>query len=233
MLNNVKQQVYEANMRLYHSGLVILTWGNVSQKIDDYIVIKPSGVEYERMQPKDMVVVDIKGNIIDGKLRPSVDLPTHLELYKASPYIKGICHTHSCYASSFAQAGIGIKPFGTTHADYFYGEIPCTRELTKDEIESDYEKNTAKVIIEEFETRNFNEIQACLVKSHGIFSWGDSPLKAVENAVVLEEIAKMNYITLQINPQISGITQHILNKHYSRKHSYYGQAKIERSLSVK
>lgn len=226
MLNKIKKQVYDANIALWKSGLVIFTWGNVSERFEDFIIIKPSGVEYEKMKPKDMVIVDLNGNIVDGKLKPSSDTPTHIELYKEFPNIKGICHTHSSYATSFAQAGEGLKPYGTTHADYFYGEIPCTRELTQQETENDYEKNTGKVIIETFRNTDIKSVPGVLVKHHGVFSWGFSAKDSVHNAIVMEEVAKMNYRTLILNPQASTLMQYTLDKHYNRKHgknAYYGQ----------
>lgn len=226
MLDEIKQKVYDANIELYHSKLVILTWGNVSEKYGDYIVIKPSGVKYEKMTPNDMVVLDIDGNIIDGKLNPSSDTPTHLELYKSFPNINGICHTHSNYATSFAQSGKPIEALGTTHADYFYGDVPCTRELTKEETETNYEKNTGLVIAEKFKNLDYMAIPAVLVKHHGVFSWGKSASESVHNAIVLEEIAKMNFKTNLINNTNNKLQQYTLDKHYNRKHgknAYYGQ----------
>ena len=228
MYEAVKQKVYEANMELYRRNLVIYTWGNVSEKIGEFIAIKPSGVEYEKMKADDMVIVDIDGNIKEGKLKPSSDLKTHLELYKACDEIKGICHTHSNYATSFAQAGLPIIPLGTTHADYFFGTIPCTRELKKEEVANDYEKNTGKVIVEEFKNKSFLSVPAAIVKSHGVFTWGKSAKQAVENAVILEEIAKMNFQTHLLNKKIHKLRDYITNKHYQRKHginAYYGQQK--------
>ena len=225
----IKQKVYEANMELYRRNLVIYTWGNVSEKIGEFIAIKPSGVEYEKMKADDMVIVDIDGNIKEGKLKPSSDLKTHLELYKACDEIKGICHTHSNYATSFAQAGLPIIPLGTTHADYFFGTIPCTRELKKEEVANDYEKNTGKVIVEEFKNKSFLSVPAAIVKSHGVFTWGKSAKQAVENAVILEEIAKMNFQTHLLNKKIHKLRDYITNKHYQRKHginAYYGQQKF-------
>lgn len=225
MLNEIKQQVYDANIELFKRGLVIFTWGNVSQRTsDDLIVIKPSGVPYEVLKPQDMVVLDLNGNIIDGELNPSSDTPTHLELYKAFPEINGICHTHSNYATSFAQAGIPIKALGTTHADYFYGDVPCTRELTERETVNNYEKNTGKVIIETFEDKDYKSISGVLVKHHGVFSWGKSASESVHNAIVLEEIAKMNFQTILLKK--GKLPKYILDKHYNRKHggkAYYGQ----------
>ena len=222
----IKQKVYEANMELYRRNLVIYTWGNVSEKIGKFIAIKPAGDKKKKMKADDMVIVDIDGNIKEGKLKPSSDLKTHLELYKACDEIKGICHTHSNYATSFAQAGLPIIPLGTTHADYFFGTIPCTRELKKEEVVNDYEKNTGKVIVEEFKNKSFLSVPAAIVKSHGVFTWGKSAKQAVENAVILEEIAKMNFQTISLNKKISPLKNYILNKHYQRKHgknAYYGQ----------
>ena len=229
MLEELKKQVCDANLELVRRGVVIYTWGNVSEKIGEFIAIKPSGVEYEKMKADDMVIVDIDGNIKEGKLKPSSDLKTHLELYKACDEIKGICHTHSNYATSFAQAGLPIIPLGTTHADYFFGTIPCTRELKKEEVANDYEKNTGKVIVEEFKNKSFLSVPAAIVKSHGVFTWGKSAKQAVENAVILEEIAKMNFQTYLLNKKIHKLRDYITNKHYQRKHginAYYGQQKF-------
>lgn len=228
MLEDLKQQVYEANMLLHRHNLVIFTWGNVSGKTCDgkYIAIKPSGIEYERLNPQDIVILDSEGNLIEGELNPSSDTPTHIELYKAFPQISGICHTHSNYATSFAQAGKSIDAFGTTHADYFYGNIPCTRSLTQDETENEYEKNTGKVIAQTFSNIDYMAIPGVLVKQHGVFTWGNSAYNAVYNATVMEEIAKMNYHTLQINNGNNKLKQYTLDKHYYRKHgknAYYGQ----------
>lgn len=229
MLENIKEKVYKANMDLVKYNLVIFTWGNVSERVDDLVVIKPSGVEYSVMKPEDMVVLDLDGNVIEGHYNPSSDTPTHLELYKAFPQIKGICHTHSNYATPFAQAGRSIECFGTTHADYFYGDIPCTRALTKEETETEYEKNTGKVIIETFNSEDYMQIPGVLVRQHGVFSWGESASKAVHNAVVMEELAKMNYRTIVLNSSDNHLTQYTLDKHYNRKHgknAYYGQKGI-------
>lgn len=226
MLDDIKKRVYDANIDLYNSKLVIFTWGNVSERYEDYIIIKPSGVEYETMKANDMVVLDMNGNIVDGELNPSSDTPTHIELYKAFPEIKGVCHTHSNYATSFAQSGKPIEALGTTHADYFYGDVPCTRELTKEETETEYEKNTGLVIAETFKNLDYNAIPAVLVKHHGVFSWGKSASESVHNAIVLEEIAKMNFKTNLINPSNNKLEQYTLDKHYNRKHgknAYYGQ----------
>ena len=227
MLNELKEQVYRANMRLPEHGLVTLTWGNVSgiDREKGAIVIKPSGVEYSKLSPENMVVVGLDGNIIEGSLNPSSDTPAHIELYKAFPEIGGVVHTHSTYATSFAQACSPIPAYGTTHADYFYGEIPCTRILTEDEVKNEYEKNTGIVIAETFICLDYNAIPGALTANHGPFSWGKSPYDAVHNAVVLEETAKMAYLTLNINPNIQPISDYILNKHYNRKHgknAYYG-----------
>lgn len=228
MFKKLKRKVLEANLELVKHNLVVFTWGNVSGRSEDgkYIVIKPSGVEYAIMTAEDMVVLDINGNIIEGKLKPSSDTPTHIELYKAFPNIKGITHTHSNYATSFAQAGIGIEPFGTTHADYFYGTIPCTRHLTKKETETAYETNTGKVIIETFKDKDYEAIPGVLVRNHGVFSWGKDAEDSVHNAVIIEELAKMNFKTIFLNKKNNLLPQYILNKHYNRKHgknAYYGQ----------
>jgi len=188
MLKHLKQQVYEANMALPKHGLVTFTWGNVSgiDREKGLFVIKPSGVEYEELQPEDMVVVDLEGNVVDGKYKPSSDTATHLELYKAFPQIGGIVHTHSSYATSWAQAGRGIPCYGTTHADYMYGEIPCARSLTAEEINTEYEKNTGLLIIEKFKEKDVMAVPAVLCANHGPFSWGKDAKEAVHNAVVLE-----------------------------------------------
>lgn len=227
MLEQMKQSVYEANRLLKESGLVVLTWGNVSQihRETGHIVIKPSGVDYSTMTAEDMVVVDMAGNVIEGKLKPSSDLPTHIELYKAFPDIGGITHTHSRWATIFAQAGKPIPALGTTHADVFYGEIPVTRKMTPEEIEGQYEKETGKVIVEAFSELDPNEIPAALVYSHGPFIWGKDAMKSVENAITLEEVAMMAYYTLQMNGNAQ-IQQKLLDKHFLRKHganAYYGQ----------
>ena len=223
MLEQLKQEVFEANIRLQKSGLVILTWGNVSgiDRESGLVVIKPSGVEYSEMRPEDMVVVNLDGKTVEGILRPSADTPTHLELYKKFPEIGGICHTHSRYATMFAQNCENIPALGTTHADYFYGAVPCTRKMTAEEIRENYEANTGKVIIEVYNA----QIPAALVASHGPFTWGENAFKAVENAVVLEEIAFMAWHNLAVNSQLS-MQQELLDKHYLRKHgenAYYGQ----------
>lgn len=226
MLEELKKQVYEQNLALVRHGLVILTWGNVSgiDRKSNLIVIKPSGVPYTDMTPSDLVVVDLEGKVIEGALRPSSDTPTHLELYKAFPSIGGVVHTHSTYAVAFAQAGKAIKAYGTTHADTFYGDIPCTRALTDAEIEKDYEKNTGKVIVET--VKDAEAIPAILVKNHGPFVWGKTASKAVENAVILEEVARMAMFTVRLDPHTPRVEQYLLDKHFSRKHgkdAYYGQ----------
>ena len=229
MFESLKEQVFKANLELVKYNLVIFTWGNVSAREGDYVVIKPSGVDYDTMQADDMVVLDIDGNRVEGKYNPSSDTPTHLELYKAFPDIKGITHTHSNYATSFAQAGKEIEAFGTTHADYFYGSIPCTRYLTKEETEVGYEKNTGKVIIETFKDKDYMAIPGVLVRSHGVFSWGKDAHNSVHNAVVMEELAKMNYQTMVLNQGDNLLPQYTLDKHYNRKHgknAYYGQVGV-------
>ena len=229
MLESLKEEVFKANLELVKYNLVIFTWGNVSAREGDYVIIKPSGVDYDTMKADDMVVLDLDGNRIEGKYNPSSDTPTHLELYKAFPKIKGITHTHSNYATSFAQAGKPIEAFGTTHADYFYGSIPCTRYLTKEETEVDYEKNTGKVIIETFKDKDYMAIPGVLVRSHGVFSWGKDAHNSVHNAVVMEELAKMNYQTMILSQGNNALPQYTLDKHYNRKHgknAYYGQVGI-------
>ncbi len=229
MLEELKQKVYEANMMLPKYGLVTFTWGNVSgiDREKNLMVIKPSGVDYEKLMPDKMVVVDIAtGETVEGGLNPSSDTPTHIELYKAFPNIGGAVHTHSSYATSWAQACRSITAYGTTHADYFYGDIPCTRELSKAEIENEYEKNTGKVIIETFENLDEDAMPGVLVANHGPFTWGTDPSNAVHNAVVLDEVAKMAMRCEKINPNITRMSKYILDKHYSRKHganAYYGQ----------
>jgi L-ribulose-5-phosphate 4-epimerase len=228
MLESLKKQVYEANMELPRHGLVTFTWGNVSgfDKERGLFVIKPSGVAYEELKPEDMTVVDLEGNIIEGKYSPSSDTPTHIELYKEFPLIGGIVHTHSPWATSWAQAGRGIQCYGTTHADYFYGEIPCARSLTAEEIKNDYEKNTGLVIIENIGEKNPLEIPGILCTNHGPFTWGKDAQEAVHNSVVLEEVAKMAYHSEILNSKVEEIRQVLLDKHYLRKHganAYYGQ----------
>lgn len=234
MLEELKQKVFEANLQLVQYGLVVLTWGNVSaiDRENNLVVIKPSGVPYDTMKKSDMVVMDLQGNKIEGDLNPSSDTPTHLELYRSFEDIGGIVHTHSSWACSWAQAGCDIPAYGTTHADFANGDIPCARGLTEDEVNGEYEFNTGKVIIEEFKRRKINpeECPAVLIHRHGPFTWGKDPFKAVENALILEEVAKMAVRTqmvaqFDINSNI-GIEQYLLDKHYQRKHgknAYYGQ----------
>lgn len=230
MLEELKQLVYEANMDLPKYGLVTFTWGNVSaiDREKGLFVIKPSGVEYDKLTPEDMVVMDMDGNKVEGRYNPSSDTATHLELYKAFPEIGGVVHTHSSYATSWAQAGRSIPCYGTTHADYIYGEVPCVRCLTKEEIEENYEKNTGRLIVEEF-IRRCKEpmaVPAVLCKNHGPFAWGKDAKDAVHNAVVLEEVAKMAYRAEVINPRVEAAPQELQDKHYYRKHganAYYGQ----------
>jgi len=229
MLEELKQSVCEANCQLPKHGLVAFTWGNVSgvDRASGLMVIKPSGVEYEDLSPEHMVVVELAtGKVVEGKLRPSSDTDTHLELYRKFPEIGGIVHTHSQWATTFAQSRMGIPAFGTTHADYFYGEVPCTREMTKAEIGGSYELETGKVIVETFADKNPMEIPAVLVCNHGPFAWGTSPDDAVYHAVVLEECAKMAWQNLLYNPAQQPISQELLDKHFLRKHgknAYYGQ----------
>lgn len=229
MLEKLKQEVLEANLMLPVYGLVTFTWGNVSavDRETGIMAIKPSGVEYDGMTADDIVLVDTAtGRVAEGKYKPSSDTPTHLELYRAFGNIGGIVHTHSRWAVSFAQAGRGIIPMGTTHGDYFYGEIPCTRDMTSEEINGEYEKETGAVIIEAFKGIDPMTIPAVLVKSHGPFTWGKNASDAVHNAVVLEEAAFMNYHTMQINPYTGRMKQELLDRHYLRKHgenAYYGQ----------
>lgn len=228
MLEELKQLVYEQNMELPKRKLVTYTWGNVSgiDRQKGLFVIKPSGVDYETLKPSDMVVMDLERNKIEGDLNPSSDTATHLELYKAFKEIGGIVHTHSTFATSWAQAGRDLPCYGTTHADYFYGEIPCARNLTQQEIDEGYEKNTGKVIIETFKDKNPIHIPGVLCKNHGPFSWGKDATQAVYHAVVLEEIAKMNLYTELLNSNIVPAPQNIQEKHFMRKHganAYYGQ----------
>ena len=220
MLKMLKEQVLKANLNLVKNGLVLFTWGNVSaiDKETKLVVIKPSGVSYDEMTAEDMVVVDLNGKIIEGKLNPSSDTPTHLELYKAYPEIGGVVHTHSTYATAFAQAGRNIPAYGTTHADYFYGEVPCARSLTKAEVDTEYEKNTGKVIIETFQGKDVGGIPACLVKHHGVFAWGKDANEAVYHATVVEEVAKMAYLTEKINDKAEPAETYLMDKHYNRKH---------------
>ena len=228
MLEALKETVCKANLLLPAHQLVTFTWGNVSgiDRESGLFVIKPSGVSYEHMQPEDMVVVDLNGHVVEGKLKPSSDMPTHLELYKAFPECGGIVHTHSRWATTFAQAGHDIPAMGTTQGDYFYGDIPCTRPMTDAEINGEYEKETGKVIVETFKSIDPTAVPGVLVTGHGPFTWGKNALKAVESAAVLEEIAFMNWHTQMLDPDKEAISQELLDKHYLRKHgknAYYGQ----------
>ena len=228
MLNELKEQVLKANLLLVEYKLVTFTWGNVSgiDREKGLVVIKPSGVPYDQLKAEHMVVVDLEGNIREGSLKPSSDTPTHLVLYKHFKDIGGVVHTHSSWATGFAQAGRGIPALGTTHGDYFYGEIPCTRKMTEKEINGAYEEETGNVIVETFRDKNPMDISAVLVNMHGPFTWGKDPLKAVENSVVLEEVAKMAFISTMLTPGIGKMDQALLDRHYLRKHganAYYGQ----------
>lgn len=232
MLEELKQKVYEANMELPRRGLVTYTWGNVSgiNREKGLFVIKPSGVEYDELRPEDLVVMDLQGNKVEGELNPSSDTKTHLVLYNAFPTVGGIVHTHSPYAVGWAQAGEDIPCYGTTHADYFYGPVPCARHLTKEELDEDYELNTGKIIVETFRERGIDPkaVPAVICHSHGPFTWGKDAAQAVYHAVVLEEVAKMAIFTRQVNPAAAAAPQRIVEKHYQRKHgknAYYGQAK--------
>lgn len=229
MLEELKREVFKANLDLVKHGLVIFTWGNVSA-IDQktkLVVIKPSGVSYDNMKPEDMVVVDLDGNVVEGDLSPSSDTATHLEIYKAFPETGGIVHTHSTYATAWAQAGCAIPNIGTTHSDYFAQEIPCTRQMTEEEINGNYEKETGTVIIERFKGINPAYVPGVLVNNHGPFSWGKSAHDAVHNAVVMEQVAKMSSIAFALNPHLK-MNSALVQKHFYRKHgpdAYYGQKK--------
>ena len=230
MLEKLKEEVYRANMDLPKYGLVTFTWGNVSgiDREQGLFVIKPSGVDYDKLTPEDMVVVDLDGNKVEGRYNPSSDTPTHAVLYRAFPNIGGIVHTHSSYATSWAQAGRDIPCYGTTHADYIYGPVPCVRCLTKEEIEDAYEENTGHLIVNEFKRlgKDPKAVPVVLCKNHGPFAWGKDAREAVHNAVVLEEVAKMAYRAETINPRIQPAPQELQDKHYNRKHgagAYYGQ----------
>lgn len=228
MLEQLKKEVYEANMLLPRYNLVTFTWGNVSgiDRESGLFVIKPSGVDYDKLRPEDMVVVDLDGNRVEGEMNPSSDTATHVELYKAFPNIGGIVHTHSPWATSWAQAGRGIPCYGTTHADYMYGEIPCVRNLTREEIEEAYEKNTGVLIAEYFKDKDYVAMPAVLCKNHGPFTWGKNAHEAVHNAVVLENVAMMACRCEMVNPQVQPAPQELQDKHYLRKHgpnAYYGQ----------
>lgn len=230
MLDDLKQKVLEANLLLPKYGLVVFTWGNVSgiNRENGLVVIKPSGVDYDIMKAEDMVVTDLDGNVVEGKLKPSSDLATHLEFYKHFKDIGGVVHTHSVNAVAWAQAGKDIPALGTTHGDYFYGQIPCTRLMTDDEIKNNYELNTGKVVVEEFKKRHIdpNQMPGVLVHSHGPFTWGKDPFDAVHNSVVLDTLAKMALKTITINGDVDSMQRELLDKHFLRKHgpgAYYGQ----------
>ena len=230
IIDELKRRVYEANMLLPRYGLITFTWGNASEidRNSGLVAIKPSGVDYDKMKPNDIVIVDLDGRLIDGMYNPSTDTPTHLEIYKAFPEVNGVVHTHSSYATSWAQAGKDIPCYGTTHADYFYGPIPCIRNLTAEEIEAGYERNTGVSIIERFKEDNINPlyVPGCVCKNHGPFTWGRNAYEAVHNAVVVEEVAKMAILTRQINPEAGETPQYMQDKHFMRKHgpnAYYGQ----------
>lgn len=230
MLEELKEKVFKANLDLVKHGLVIFTWGNVSgiDRENGLVVIKPSGVSYDEMKADDMVVVDINtGNVVEGSLRPSSDTPTHLALYRAFPEIGGVVHTHSTYATAWAQAGVDLPNIGTTHADYFHDAVPCTRDMTEQEVKGDYELETGNVIVDRFKNLNPVHTPGVLVKNHGPFAWGASPADAVHNAVVLEQVAKMASIAYTVNPSLT-MNPLLIEKHFSRKHgpnAYYGQTK--------
>ena len=241
MLEELKEKVWKANLDLVKHGLVIFTWGNVSaiDRKSGLVVIKPSGVDYDTMKPSDMVVVDLDGKVVEGELNPSSDTPTHLVLYRAFPNIGGVVHTHSTYATAWAQAGVDIPNIGTTHADYFHDDIPCTRDMSKEEVFGEYEKETGKVIVERFKGMNPDDTPAVLVRNHGPFAWGKDADNAVHNAVVLEQVAKMASISVDLSTSEKLKTTYVpgfgpkmnkllIEKHYSRKHgpnAYYGQKK--------
>ena len=227
MLELLKEKVCEANLELVKHGLVIFTWGNVSaiDRATGLVVIKPSGVSYDNMKPSDMVVVDLDGKVVEGTLRSSSDTPTHVVLYRAFPEIGGVVHTHSTYATAWAQAGLDIPNIGTTHADYFHHDIPCTADMTEAEVKGNYEWETGNVIVKRFEGMNPNDTPGVLVKNHGPFTWGKDAAEAVHNAVVLEQVAKMAFIAKSVNPNLT-MNPLLIEKHYSRKHgpnAYYGQ----------
>lgn len=231
MLEELKEAVYLANMYLKEHGLVTLTWGNASgvDREKGLVVIKPSGVPYGELSPENMVVVNLSdGEVVEGSYKPSSDTPTHLELYRSFPKIGGVVHTHSTFATIIAQQGLPLEAYGTTHADSFYGPIPCTRSLSKNEIEGEYELNTGKVIVETFKDIDYLAVPAVFVKQHGPFAWGTDPSKAAENALILEEVSKMGYFTRNGLSAPLGVDQYLLDKHYKRKHgpnAYYGQNK--------
>lgn len=229
MLQELKEKVFHANLELVKQGLVIYNWGNVSgiDREKGLVAIKPSGLDYDKMTADDMVVVDLEGNIVEGKLRPSSDTPTHLALYRAFPAIGGVVHTHSTYATAWSQAGLDIPNIGTTHADYFHKDIPCTADMTAKEVRGDYELETGNVIVRRFADIDPTATPAVLVKNHGPFTWGKDPADAVHNAVVLEQVAKMAFIARTINPALT-MNPLLIEKHYNRKHgpgAYYGQGK--------
>ena len=233
MLAKLKEEVLQANFELAKLGLVDLTWGNVSgiNRSKGLLVIKPSGVDYKKLKIADMVVIDLSGKIIEGGKRPSSDTPTHIELYKSFPGIGGITHTHSMYATIFAQACSEIQCFGTTHSDHFFGSVPLTRFLTKEEVENDYEINTGRVIVERFKDLNPQSLPGVLVAGHAPFCWGKDAMDSVKNSLILERIAQMAYGTLQVNPSIKKLPDHIINKHFQRKHgpdAYYGQKNFKK-----
>jgi L-ribulose-5-phosphate 4-epimerase len=228
MYEALKQQVYDANLDLHKHGLVVFTWGNVSgiDRTHGVIAIKPSGVGYDQLTPARMVLVDLQGNVVEGDLRPSSDTPTHVELYRGFSGIGGVCHTHSTYATMWAQAQREIPCFGTTHADYFYGPVPVTDRMTPEEVAGPYEQNTGRVIVRRFAQLDPLQMPAVLVANHGPFTWGKDPAQSVESAVVLEQVALMAYGTLLVNARQDGIAQALLDRHYLRKHgrnAYYGQ----------
>lgn len=237
MLEELKKKVCQANLDLVKHGLVIFTWGNVSaiDRSSGLVVIKPSGVSYDNMKPEDMVVVDLDGKVVEGDLNPSSDTPTHLVLYRAFPEIGGVVHTHSTFATAWAQAGLDIPNIGTTHSDYFHEDIPCTRNMKKSEVFGEYEKETGNVIVESFKNMNPMDTPAVLVKNHGPFTWGTDADNAVHNAVVLEQVAKMGFVSMSLNLSTLDVVNHtpsmnklLIEKHYSRKHgpnAYYGQKK--------
>ena len=232
MLEQLKKDVYDANMELVKKGLVIYTWGNVSgiDRESGLVVIKPSGVDYDVLKPEDMTVVDLEGNIVEGRYKPSSDTATHLVMYRTYPEIGGVVHTHSVWGVTFAQAGMNVPALGTTHADYFYGDIPCTRSLTAEEIEEAYELNTGNVIVETIGDKDPMAVPGIVVRNHGPFAWGKTPAGSVYNAVVLEKVAEMAYKTMTLNPGVERAPQYLLDKHYFRKHganAYYGQGANE------